>query len=165
MISRTLNGPACSFGGWSRTVGFNVVKNLAIHSSSFRKTILANVYKYQNLIEELIPASFCYIQLSYLYIFNFFLIIYLLQVLAPFSLISNVFLGLGIAITFHYLLQDIPSSYDRPEFKSWKQLPLFVGTSIYAFEGIGVVRPYNLIACDLFNNFFASCVMTFHCFY
>lgn len=64
-----------------------------------------------------------------------------LKVLAPFSLISNVFLGLGLAITFHYLLQDIPSSYDRPEFKSWEQLPLFLGTSIYAFEGIGVVLP------------------------
>ncbi|XP_053651557.1 proton-coupled amino acid transporter-like protein CG1139 isoform X1 [Cherax quadricarinatus] len=64
-----------------------------------------------------------------------------LKVLAPFSLISNVFLGLGLAITFRYLLQDIPSSYDRPEFKSWKQLPLFLGTSIYAFEGIGVVLP------------------------
>ncbi|XP_045622971.1 neutral amino acid uniporter 4 isoform X2 [Procambarus clarkii] len=64
-----------------------------------------------------------------------------LKVLAPFSLVSNVFLGLGIAITFRYLLQDIPSSYDRPEFKSWKQLPLFLGTSIYAFEGIGVVLP------------------------
>ncbi|XP_071522232.1 neutral amino acid uniporter 4-like [Panulirus ornatus] len=64
-----------------------------------------------------------------------------LKVLAPFSLVSNVFLGLGLVITFHYLLQDIPSSYDRPEFKSWKQLPLFLGTSIYAFEGIGVVLP------------------------
>ncbi|MPC26450.1 Proton-coupled amino acid transporter 4 [Portunus trituberculatus] len=62
-------------------------------------------------------------------------------VLAPFSLLSNVFLGLGLAITFHYLLMDIPSSYDRAEFKSWKQLPLFLGTSIYAFEGIGVVLP------------------------
>ncbi|KAK4325594.1 hypothetical protein Pmani_003836 [Petrolisthes manimaculis] len=64
-----------------------------------------------------------------------------LKVLAPFSLISNVFLGLGLAITFHYLLTDVPSSYDRPEFKSWNQLPLFLGTSIYAFEGIGVVLP------------------------
>lgn len=64
-----------------------------------------------------------------------------LKVLAPFSLISNVFIGLGIAITFHYLLQDIPSSYDRPEFKSWEQMPLFLGTAIYAFEGIGVVLP------------------------
>ncbi|XP_063861777.1 proton-coupled amino acid transporter 2-like isoform X4 [Scylla paramamosain] len=64
-----------------------------------------------------------------------------LKVLAPFSLLSNVFLGLGLAITFHYLLMDIPSSYDRAEFKSWKQLPLFLGTSIYAFEGIGVVLP------------------------
>ncbi|XP_050738418.1 proton-coupled amino acid transporter 4-like isoform X2 [Eriocheir sinensis] len=64
-----------------------------------------------------------------------------LKVLAPFSLLSNVFLGLGLAITFHYLLTDIPSSYDRSEFKSWKQLPLFLGTSIYAFEGIGVVLP------------------------
>ncbi|XP_068201426.1 proton-coupled amino acid transporter-like protein CG1139 [Palaemon carinicauda] len=64
-----------------------------------------------------------------------------LKVLAPFSLISNVFIGLGLAITFHYLLQDIPSSYDRPEFKSWEEMPLFLGTSIYAFEGIGVVLP------------------------
>jgi len=64
-----------------------------------------------------------------------------LKVLAPFSLISNVFLGLGLGITFFYLLQDIPNSYDRPQFKSWKELPLFLGTSIYAFEGIGVVLP------------------------
>ncbi|XP_076065718.1 proton-coupled amino acid transporter-like protein acs [Oratosquilla oratoria] len=64
-----------------------------------------------------------------------------LKVLAPFSLISNVFLGLGLAVTFHYILQDMPSSYDRPEFTSWKKLPLFIGTSIYAFEGIGVVLP------------------------
>ncbi|KAK7065350.1 hypothetical protein SK128_004658 [Halocaridina rubra] len=64
-----------------------------------------------------------------------------LKVLAPFSLLSNVFMGLGVAITFSFILKELPSSYDRPEFKSWAQLPLFLGTAIYAFEGIGVVLP------------------------
>ncbi|KAG0716570.1 Proton-coupled amino acid transporter 4 [Chionoecetes opilio] len=80
-------------------------------------------------------------QLGFCCVYVVFIAANVKQVLAPFSLLSNVFLGLGLAITFHYLLKDIPSSYDRSEFKSWKQLPLFLGTSIYAFEGIGVVLP------------------------
>ena len=63
----------------------------------------------------------------------------LLQWLAPFSLISNILLCSGIGMSCYYLLSDLPYSYDRPEFTSWEQLPLFLGTSIYAFEGIGVV--------------------------
>ncbi|RXG60862.1 Proton-coupled amino acid transporter 4 [Armadillidium vulgare] len=64
-----------------------------------------------------------------------------LKVLAPFSLLSNFLLILGLSFCFYFLLQDLPSSADRKEFSSWAQLPLFLGTSIYAFEGIGVVLP------------------------
>lgn len=96
-----------------------------------------SVAQYSNSARPLVwPFAATRLMKTFLVYFAF---LYLQQVLAPFSLLSNVFLGLGLAITFHYLLKDIPSSYDRSEFKSWKQLPLFLGTSIYAFEGIGVV--------------------------
>lgn len=47
----------------------------------------------------------------------------------------------GIAITFHYMLHNLPHTSTRKGFASWSQLPLYFGTAIYAFEGIGVVLP------------------------
>lgn len=48
---------------------------------------------------------------------------------------------LGLAITFHYMLQDLPRTDTVHGFATWGQLPLYFGTAIYAFEGIGVVLP------------------------
>lgn len=48
---------------------------------------------------------------------------------------------LGISITFHYMLQNLPHTDTVKAFSSWEQLPLYFGTAIYAFEGIGVVLP------------------------
>lgn len=48
---------------------------------------------------------------------------------------------LGISITFHYMLQNLPNTNTVKAFSSWEQLPLYFGTAIYAFEGIGVVLP------------------------
>ena len=41
----------------------------------------------------------------------------------------------------HVWLQDIPNITERKYVASWTQFPLYFGTAIYAFEGIGIVLP------------------------
>jgi solute carrier family 36 (proton-coupled amino acid transporter) len=48
---------------------------------------------------------------------------------------------LSIGITFYYLVLDLPDISDRKLINVSPQLPLFIGTSIYLFEGIGMVLP------------------------
>lgn len=49
---------------------------------------------------------------------------------------------LGISITFYYISQDLPPITDRKmAIFSISKLPLFFGTVIYVFEGIGLVLP------------------------
>lgn len=48
---------------------------------------------------------------------------------------------IGLAITFHFMLQDLPKTKTVHGFAGWATLPLYFGTAIYAFEGIGVVLP------------------------
>ncbi|XP_018022023.1 proton-coupled amino acid transporter 2-like [Hyalella azteca] len=57
------------------------------------------------------------------------------------SLASNVLILVGLVLILTYLLHDLPNAEDRKQFSSWEDLPLFLSTSIYAFEGIGVVLP------------------------
>jgi len=64
-----------------------------------------------------------------------------LKYIAPFSMLANVLEFAGVGVIFYYLLQDIPSISERKVFASWHQLPLYFGTAMYAFEGIGVVLP------------------------
>lgn len=48
----------------------------------------------------------------------------------------------GIVITFLYASQNLPNIKDRTmATKSIHDLPLFFGTAIYLFEGIGLVLP------------------------
>lgn len=48
----------------------------------------------------------------------------------------------GIGITFFYIFQDLPEIGERKlAVLSWTKLPLFFGTVIYLFEGIGLVLP------------------------
>lgn len=55
--------------------------------------------------------------------------------------IFSLFFCSGISITFHYMLQNLPRTDTVKAFATWEQLPLYFGTAIYAFEGIGVVLP------------------------
>jgi len=64
-----------------------------------------------------------------------------LKYLTPVSFFAAVVTVMGLGITFFYMLQDLPHTSTVKAFGSWKQLPLYFGTAIYAFEGIGVVLP------------------------
>ncbi|XP_050315799.1 proton-coupled amino acid transporter-like protein CG1139 [Anthonomus grandis grandis] len=64
-----------------------------------------------------------------------------LKYLAPFSAIANVLMLVGIVIVLYYMFQDLPPISDRVYIANYQQLPLFFGTAIYAFEGIGLVLP------------------------
>lgn len=62
-----------------------------------------------------------------------------LKYLTPVSLLASIMTAWGLVITFYYILQDLPRTETVKPFASWHQLPLYFGTAIYAFEGIGVV--------------------------
>lgn len=63
-----------------------------------------------------------------------------LKYLAPVSMIANVFMGLGLGITFYYLVMELPSIETR-EFAKYPTLPAFFSITIFAMEAIGVVMP------------------------
>lgn len=62
-----------------------------------------------------------------------------LKYLTPVSLFAAVITVTGLGITFFYMLQGLPRTSTVKAFAGWKHLPLYFGTAIYAFEGIGVV--------------------------
>lgn len=64
-----------------------------------------------------------------------------LKYLTPVSLIAAFLTVAGLAISFMYMLHDLPSTDTVKPVASWATLPLYFGTAIYAFEGIGVVLP------------------------
>uniref|UniRef100_A0A6P4FRE1 Proton-coupled amino acid transporter 1 isoform X2 n=1 Tax=Drosophila rhopaloa TaxID=1041015 RepID=A0A6P4FRE1_DRORH len=63
-----------------------------------------------------------------------------LKYLAPVSMVANVFMALGLGITFYYLVQDLPSVEER-QLVTWGTLPKFFSITIFAMEAIGVVMP------------------------
>ncbi|CAN7946308.1 unnamed protein product, partial [Ixodes hexagonus] len=64
-----------------------------------------------------------------------------LRTLALASTFANLLQIMGMVLIFYNLLQDMPSISERPYFMGWEKLPLYFGTAIYAFEGIGIVLP------------------------
>lgn len=64
-----------------------------------------------------------------------------LKYLTPASLVASILTVSGLGITFFYMLQGLPRTSSVKAFSSWSQLPLYFGTAIYAFEGIGVILP------------------------
>ncbi|XP_037957290.1 proton-coupled amino acid transporter-like protein CG1139 [Teleopsis dalmanni] len=64
-----------------------------------------------------------------------------LKYLTPVSLFAAILTLTGLAISFFYMLQDLPPTDTVKPVASWATLPLYFGTAIYAFEGIGVVLP------------------------
>jgi len=64
-----------------------------------------------------------------------------LKFLVPASIIANICEIVSLAIIFYYICQDLPRTNSRKQWASIAQLPLYFGTAIFAFEGIGLVLP------------------------
>lgn len=63
-----------------------------------------------------------------------------LKYLAPLSAVANLFMLVGIVITLYYASQDLPPVSERNYVADISRIPLFFGTALFAFEGIGLVN-------------------------
>jgi proton-coupled amino acid transporter len=62
-----------------------------------------------------------------------------LKLLAPFSSFANVVTFVGLGITLYYVFDGIPSPSERNMVGHVVDLPLFIGTTLFALEAVGVV--------------------------
>lgn len=65
-----------------------------------------------------------------------------LKYLAPVSMVANLFMGLGLGITFYYLVKDLPPIEESTVMVGhYGDFPQFFAIAIFAIEAIGVVMP------------------------
>lgn len=65
-----------------------------------------------------------------------------LKYLAPVSMVANMFMGLGLGITFYYLVKDLPAiDGNTVMLGKFAEMPQFFSIAIFAIEAIGVVMP------------------------
>ncbi|KAF3694242.1 Proton-coupled amino acid transporter 1 [Channa argus] len=64
-----------------------------------------------------------------------------LRYLAPLSLVANLVMTTSLVLIYIYSLTHITYPINLPKVGRAKDYPLFFGTAIFAFEGIGVVLP------------------------
>nr|CAD7445234.1 unnamed protein product [Timema bartmani] len=62
-----------------------------------------------------------------------------LKLLAPFSIFANIITFVGLGITMYYLFDGIPSPLERQLVGDVKDYPLFIGTTLFALEAVGVI--------------------------
>ncbi|KAL7395343.1 hypothetical protein ABVT39_014872 [Epinephelus coioides] len=64
-----------------------------------------------------------------------------LKYLAPLSLVANLVMTASLILIYFYSLTNITYPINLPAVGRLKDYPLFFGTAVFAFEGIGVVLP------------------------
>ncbi|XP_042231441.1 proton-coupled amino acid transporter-like protein pathetic [Homarus americanus] len=132
---------------WANTVRYIITTFLIITQVGF--CCVYAVFIPQNLmqaIECMLPSGSSISVYGYMgiIILPILLICYIpnLKYLAPVSLMAGAVQIIGITICFYYMLRDLPHVQEElPAFAGFSTLPLYFGSAIYAFEGIGLVLP------------------------
>jgi len=64
-----------------------------------------------------------------------------LTIISYISACANILCFIGLIGTYQYLFTNLGNPGDYPPYGPLKEFPLFFGTALFAFEGIGVVLP------------------------